>query len=200
MEMNEYLAKYPWLKGYDPYPEDNDPCCILEWLPKGWVEAFGEIMCEDLDRIIKAENLQDEFRIDEAKEKYGQIRLYCHPCTPAIQDVIRTYEAISETACCHCGTVEGVKMTNFGWVEPLCKPCCSKINRAMDSSKFDALPNEELPTVVKWSRFSQSGTERFEMDISETTKRIRERYEERKANGEFDESNDFEGDDDYYGA
>ena len=199
MTTNEYLNKYPWLKAYDPYPEENqEEICSLEWLPRGWVEAFGEFLCEDLDRVIKAENLQDEFRIDDAKEKYGQLRLYCHPCTPAIQDVLRTYEAISEVTCVNCGAVEGVKMTNFGWVEPLCRACCAKIHKNRNLEKFDALTEENLPITVKWHRYSPNGTQHFEMDISETTQKIREHWERRKTIR--NEQNDFEGDENYYGA
>ena len=200
MTNKEWLEKYPWLRGYDPYPEENDSDInSLEWLPEGWVKAFGEEMCEDLDRVIKSENLQDEFRIIEAKEKYGQIRLYCDPCIPAIQDVLRVYEACSEVICVYCGSIENVKFTNFGWCQPCCKSCFEKTSYVRNIEKFNALPTEKLPTVVKWSRCSKNGTEHFEVDISETVEKIRERYNARKASGEF-EVNDFEEDENYYGA
>ena len=199
--MSEYLEKYTWLRGYDPYSEDpNEESCILDWLPQGWVKAFGESLCEDLDRVIKAENLQDEFRIDEAKEKYGMIRIYCHPCTPAIQDVLRAYEAYSEVTCCSCGAIEGVKFVPFGWVSPYCRSCWKKIDGDRNLEKFDALPDEELPNSVKWTRYSINGTQHFEMDISETTQKIRERYAERKANSEFEEDLFEEWENNYYGA
>lgn len=202
MTMNEYLTKYPWLRGYDPYPDETDtePCNILEWLPRGWVEAFGEEMCEDLDKAIKAAGLESEFRIDEAKEKYGMMRLYYYPSTPEIDDIVHAYEQISETVCVHCGAIEGVKFVNVGWCSPYCRRCYGKIHRTTDFAKFDALPDEELPTVVKWSRYSKNGKEHFELDISETTRKIRERYEKRKASGEFEEDVFDEWEDRYNGA
>ena len=202
MTMSEYLKKYPWLKVYDPYSEDESEvdCCVLDWLPHGWVKAFGELLCEDLDRVIKAENLQDEFRIDEAKEKYGQVRIYCHPCTPAIQDVLRAYETYSEVTCCHCGSIEEVKFVPFGWVSPYCRNCWKTIDKGRNLERFDALPNQELPDALKWARYSKNGTEHFEMDISEITQKIRERYAKRKANGEFDNDDFEEWENNYYGA
>lgn len=202
MTMSEYLSKYPWLRGYDPYPEttDEEQYCALEDMPSGWREAFGDLFCEDLDRVIKSEGLENEFRIDQLKEKWGAMRIYCGPCTPAIQDVIRTYETYSESVCIGCGNVEGVKMVTWGWTEPLCRCCIGKIHRVPNFSKFDALPDQELPDVLKWTRYSTDGTQHFEMDISETTRKIRERYAERKANGEFEEDLFEEWEDNYYGA
>lgn len=186
--MSKYLEKYPWLRMNDPYPEENNPdeFDMLDCLPHGWIEAFGEFLCEDLDRVIKAEGLQDEFRIVEAKEKYGEMRIYCDPCTPAIMDVLRIYEACSQTICCHCGSIEGVKFSTLGWSSPYCRSCFQKINGEHNLDKFDQLPNEELPTVIKWGRFSKNCHENFEMDISETVEKIRENYKQRmqKENGE----------------
>lgn len=46
-DYSEYLKRYPWLRGYDPYPDPDEPSsCALGWLPRGWVEAFGEEMCQ----------------------------------------------------------------------------------------------------------------------------------------------------------
>jgi hypothetical protein len=200
MTMNEYLTKYPWLNGYDPYPEDNEnPVCVLEWLPRGWVDAFGEFLCEDLDRAIKSSNVQDEFKIIDAKEKYGAVRIYCQPCTPAIKDVLRVYAAISETVCCNCGAIEGVKFVNFGWVSPYCKRCYGKIHRTTNFTKFNQLRDEKLPTVVKWSKYSQNGTDNFELDISETTQKIQDSWKTRQCC--YDPFCDFEEwEDNYHGA
>jgi hypothetical protein len=201
MMTHEYLKRYPWSRGYDPYPEDkNEESCTLDWIPEGWEKAFGEIMCEEFEKVIKENNLTDDFRIDEMKEKYGSLRIFCHPCTPAINNSVNTFEMISEAVCGCCGSIEGVKLVPWGWVFPYCRRCFGKIHRTTDFSKFDALPDQELPIVVKWTRYSKNGTEHFELDISETTQKIRERYAERKANGEF-ESDDFaEWEDNYYGA
>ena len=178
--MSKYLKKYPWLRMNDPYPEEeeSDDFDMLDCLPQGWIEAFGDLMCEDLDRVIKAENLQD-FRIVEAKEKYGMMRLFCDPYIPAIHDVVRAYGCISECVCMHCGAIHGVKITNFGWVMPLCRSCCQEINGDNSLDKFDALLNEELPTTIKWTSYSKEGHKTFEMDIIETVEKIKEKYKQR---------------------
>ena len=200
--MSEYKKKYPWLKIYDPYPEEgeSDDFDPSMWIPEGWVKTLWEPMCEDLDREIKAANLQDEFRILELKEKYSEMRIFCHPSTPAIDDITRTYEALSSSICQYCGSIEGVKMTNFGWVISCCRNCFQKLNGNHNLDKFDALPTEELQNTLKWIRYSKNGNEHFEIDISETTQKIRERYAQRKANGEFKDNPFDEWEDDYYGA
>lgn len=200
--MSEYEKKYPWLKIYDPYPEEGESDHFEPelWIPEGWVKTLWDTMCEDLDRVIKAANLQDEFRIVELKEKYGSMRMFCNPYTPKINDITRTYEMLSEAVCACCGSIEGVKMVPWSWVSPYCRHCYGKIHKITDFSKFDALPDQELSNTLRWTRYSPNGTEHFEMDISETTQKIREKYAERKANGEFDRDDFEEWEDNYNGA
>jgi hypothetical protein len=185
--MSEYLNQYPWLKGSSQYVgEDNDGFDLLDCLPDGWVKAFGKLLCEDLDREIKRAGLEKEFQLLDMKEKYGTIRIYCSPTTPAIRNIIRTYERISESVCSCCGTIEDVRMVTFGWVSPYCKQCFKNVEHGQHLDKFDKLKIEKLPTVVQWSQFDNNGAnQHFEIDISETVSRIKQCWESRVARDEI---------------
>ena len=102
-KMKEYLRKYPWTRGYDPYPENNEEmCCALFWLPEGWVDSFGEKMCEEIDYELRKTSFYDEAYVIEAKEKYASMRLSIYPTNDEIENIISKYEAISEHICECC--------------------------------------------------------------------------------------------------
>lgn len=189
--MNPLINKYPWLHLKDPYAEpDEEPTTFLDFLPRGWVKTFGAELCEDLDMAIKRAGIESEFKVDEAKEKYGALSLCFGPTSKEVDDVERAYRAISETVCCNCGTIHGVKMITRRWVSPYCRKCYAKTTQTPDYDYFDSLPTEELPTVVKWRQFGNEQTKHFELDISETTKKIRENWEKKNKESQFAEWED----------
>ena len=183
--MKHLIEKYPWLVVKDPYAgPGEEPTTFIDWIPEGWVKAFGEQLCEDLDKAINEAGIASEFQVDEAKEKYGSLSMYFGPTSKEVDAVERAYRAISETVCCRCGEIHGVKMVTRGWVSPYCRKCYGKITRNPDYNYFDNLPEETLPTTIRWSRFSKGGHETFEEDITETTNRIKENYKNRGTNNE----------------
>ena len=185
MTSKEYVEKYSWLKITED-DEDDNVFCAIDYIPCGWREAFGEQFCEDLDNVIKKHGLENEFSIDEIKEKYGQLRVYFHPVNEDLYNVIRTYEAISETVCMFCGEIKDIRFVNWGWMHPSCDKCFKIINNGTNIDRFEALEMEKLPTVVKWTRYGKDGTTNHEMDINNTTLKIIERYDIRVANGDID--------------
>ena len=203
-DYSNYLKKYPWLKGYDPYPESEADLstCALNWIPEGWVDAFGELMCQELDAALRKTDQYDEAYVVEAKEKFGELRMWIHPPNEETDRILMKYEAISAHVCMHCSAVD-VPMLNIGhWLSVYCRHCYDKMNSDGRHKPYDEVVDgdAEMPIVVKWSRFGKNGTEHFEMDIRETVEKIRKRCAERKANGEF-EGDLFEGwEDNYYGA
>lgn len=203
MTMNEYLERYPWTRGYDPYPEDGEELvCALMWLPTGWIKAFGEEMCDEIDAALRKADFYDQAYISEVKEKYGSMRLWIHPSNEEIDRIIMKYETISEAVCMSCGRVDCGILNISGWLSTYCRECYDNINADGRHKPYDEIVNKDakMPDAVKWSRYSTSGTEHFEMDISETTQKIRDKYAQRKANSEFN-NNDFdEWDDRYNGA
>lgn len=180
--MQEFLKKYPWLKGYDPYPETENPVCAFEWLPKGWVIAFGEELCQELDVALRKTELYNEAYVVEAKEKLGQLRLYFHPSNEEIENIIRKYEVISEHICENCGAVDVPMLNLGGWFSPYCRECFDKFNDKGRYKSFEEVSGKisEIPNVVKWRRYTKDGWQDFEMDISEIVEKLR-----KKSNREF---------------
>lgn len=172
------------------------------WIPAGWVRAFGEEMCQEIDIALRKTDFYDQAYVSEAKEKYGSLRMWIHPSNEEIDRILMKYEAISEHVCQCCGCVDAPLMNISGWVSTYCKTCYDEMNSDGRHKPYEELANKDskMPNSVKWSRFSPSGTEHFEIDISETTRKIREKYETRRARGEFN-NNDFdEWEDRYNGA
>lgn len=184
--MNDLMNKYPWIRYDDPYPEPTDePMTFLDWIPKGWTEAFGDILCEEMDAAIKAAGIENEFHVEEAKEKYGALVLFFSPTSKELNDIERRYRAISETVCCNCGEIHDVRMITRGWVSPYCRKCFVKLNPNLDLEYFDSLPEEKLPDTVKWTQYSKdNGRQTYEEDITSTTDKIKEKYNKRGNNNE----------------
>ena len=201
MSDKDLINKYPWLAISDPYDEpDEEPISALTYIPDGWRNAFGAILCQEIDEAIKADGIENEFKIEQAKEKYGSLSIYYGPMGEHIDAVERKFRALSEAICVSCGSIENVKMVPFGWVSPYCRRCFKKIEGLSRMVEFDKLPNEELPYAISWRRFSKNGTEEFSDDISDTTAKIKTRYVIRQAAGEFKDEPFEEWEDNYYGA
>ena len=146
------------------------------------------IFREELDVALRKTEEYNEAYVVEAKEKFGELRMWIHPSNEEIDRILMKYEAISAHVCMHCSAVD-VPMLNIGrWLSVYCQHCYNKINNDGRHKPYDEVidGSAEMPTVIKWGRFSKNGREDFEMDISETVGRIGERYKTRVANGEID--------------
>lgn len=184
MKINEYLKKYPWTREYGPYPEnpDEELACALMWLPEGWLKAFGEEMCYEIDEALKKTDFYDKAYISEAKEKYASMRLSICPSNEEIDRILLKYETISMHVCEKCGAVD-VPVLNIGrWWSVYCQECYEIINADGRHKPYDEVidGDAEMPAKIQWGRFStEHGHENFEMDISETVEKIRENYKKR---------------------
>lgn len=95
----------------------------LDWLPEGWVKTFVPKLKEELFETIGI--FADDFEVMDAKEKYGQLRLYwtwqdrvyteheikrMNILYDYIDAVISKYEDVSKSTCmdCGCETTSGV--------------------------------------------------------------------------------------------
>ena len=92
--------KYPWLiSKYEAWNSEGKPETeeyeLFSDLPEGWLIAFGDMLCEDLDEVIRKDHLT-EFRIDQAKEKFGGMRLYTSGGNKETDDIIDAYSFLSE--------------------------------------------------------------------------------------------------------
>lgn len=133
-EAKEWVAKYPFLrfKNNDCCPWENteeiESCWMFE-LPVGWINAFGEKMCDELLEALG--EYVDDWTILQAKEKFGEMRIYhCwqnnHPGQDErhdlINNIIDKYSNISYKTCVHCGKPADIR-TVGGWIAPYCHDC-----------------------------------------------------------------------------
>lgn len=142
----ELIEKYPFLaiKSYDfdndvyYVPEDYDYSYTwLDDMPEGWKKAFGEDLCAELKEALDEYDYTDKYIVVEVKEKYGGLRWYDGGIPEGCKawDVIRKYERLSETTCCHCG--KPATKISTGWICPWCDDCVEHIgDKVVDIDKW----------------------------------------------------------------
>ena len=173
------LKRYPFLKGVDwkGNPVNGyDYIGLWEDIPNGWTYSFGHLMCDDIMAEFKKLDLDpSEYYIEQAKEKYGQLRIYA-TWPREMDNIVDRYSRISENVCITCGK-PNIPMLNTGWTWPQCKKCYEKLG-------FHAEPYEEIAPKDKsewnisriryWRRFNSDidGWEDHKEDISETVDKV----------------------------
>ena len=178
---------------------------LAEEFPKGWWRAFGLLLCEELRKdLIKCNYLRD-FRFDQIKSKYGQLRAYTGPLPmeSKANDIIDKYTTLSENICELCGKPD-VPMIGKRWIKPECFDCYCK--RQIKHIKYCQKNGIEKPTtdcktiptreeLLEWYNeektydddermadkrcymtYSNGESKYVEIDISETAQKIRENY------------------------
>lgn len=143
--IKEWVEKYPFLKIKDNsvYPwlstdEDNyEDCWIVNDLPKGWVDTFGEQMCNELSAALG--EYANRWIILQVKEKWGSMVIHYHfdidglskeeiskveEIERPVSDIIDKYDDISYHTCVYCGA-PATRKTN-GWILPICDKCFVK--------------------------------------------------------------------------
>lgn len=108
-------------------------CCIgvfhiipsyteLGALDKGWRKAFGIYICKDIKRALLADGGWKRlrmYRIDQIKEKFGELCWYDHGGNEETDNIIAKYTYISRHTCITCG--KSADYVTKGWVEPYCR-------------------------------------------------------------------------------
>lgn len=187
------IPRYDWsgeiIKNYD-YTST-----YLDDIPVGWKIAFGEMMCEEIKQELVRCNYLDEFRIIQAKEKFGGLRIYTNgePVDCKVQQIIDKYSTLSENICVICGKPD-VPITNNGWISPYCKKCFTTPNdwykkefpnevdkwirnHIEDWEEYDKEENNKMAdsyTVISW--YKENGEQKTLYDISETANKIRSKW------------------------
>ena len=187
------IPRYDWsgeiVKDYD-YTST-----YLDDIPVGWKIAFGEMMCEEIKQELIRCNYLNEFRIVQAKEKFGGLRIYTNgePVDCKVQQIIDKYSALSENICVICGKPD-VPITNNGWISPYCKKCFTTPNdwykkefpnevdkwiknHLEDWEEYDKEENNKMAdsyTVISW--FKENGGQKTTYDISKTANKIRAKW------------------------
>ena len=194
------VGKYPFLiPRYDwsgEIIEDYDyTSTYLDDIPVGWKIAFGEMMCEEIKQELVRCNYLDEFRILQAKEKFGGLRIYTNgePIDCKVQQIIDKYSTLSENICVICGKPD-VPITNNGWISPYCKKCFTtptdwykkeypnKVDKWIKNhlEDWEEYNKEEINkmadsyVVISWSK--ENGEQKTTYDISKTANKIRSKW------------------------
>ena len=192
------VSKYPWLArvswntGYPIRDKTYKYISLWDDLPEGWISAFGRMMCDEIQKSLEKEHLENEVYIEQAKEKYGQLRIYMQG-TSETYNIISIYEFISENVCYKCGRPH-VPMLNMSWISPYCKKCYNKImNRNVEKGYIKSFrPYEDCASKDKehWriansitrKRFSTEGDTEVTIDISDRVKAIEDLWNKRHPN------------------
>lgn len=85
------LHRYSFLR----HPKIN--ICMLDLIPIGWVENFGEEMCEELLK------LHTYFRITEIRMENNGLIIETDISDKNLNQVLKKYENLSKTVCMICG-------------------------------------------------------------------------------------------------
>ncbi len=88
----------------------------------GWHNLIIELIGK-IEEIYKKNNVDiSEFKIDEIREKYGQLRFDAVSSISEVYNIISQYENKADTICDQCGE-KGSLCEKNGWLETLCEKC-----------------------------------------------------------------------------
>lgn len=181
------IKKYPWLQlkihwytGHIKHNWQKDwRMTWLDDLPMGWRKAWGDLICEDIHKVLKRTNQVNDYTIVQIKSKYGSLRWYDNgDKTGEVHDIITKYEHISARTCESCGKFPAPVIDN-GWVTCLCEDCFKRIfdrSGLGDYKKF-IVDDSEFDPISRWSSYRKTETGDFEnviveYDTSDIVKRI----------------------------
>lgn len=130
---NHWLCiMYPWLiprnKFTGAIPSNFDYSYTeLDGMPEGWIKAFGEQMCFELNKLLDKANYINDYHILQIKEKFGELTWYDTGVPIEIFDsfqaIIDKYTSISRKTCVKCGNP--ATRISTGWVNPFCDDCAT---------------------------------------------------------------------------
>ena len=125
------IQRYPFLLPRNAWTGEPVEDYDFTWneldcsIPAGWWKRFGVLLCEDLRESLVNANCLYDFRILQAKEKYGELRLYDNGCPEDWFHKLEAWTYISTHTCVKCGKFP-VQVRNDGWISPWCDDCYEK--------------------------------------------------------------------------
>lgn len=91
----------------------------------GWHHLLIELMIK-IEEIHKVYGKDiTEFKVEQIKEKYGQLRIYASSSINEVHHMISEYERKADTICDECGAETGSLHTKDGWLQTLCERCAN---------------------------------------------------------------------------
>ena len=184
--MSKYITQYPWLRLRSLYTgEICTETDAYDDIPEGWQIAFGEMLLQELDTVIKAKGLADTFVFEQVKEKFGRLVMYVNTADQDIHDILNKYSVLSENICINCGKPD-VAMLNMNWISPFCEECYDKMTYRHGVKRSSVEPyntiaseNTTMQDALKYTLYSNEATHDVAIDISETAEKIRKAYASR---------------------
>lgn len=143
----ELTIKYPFLIPRNVFSDEvfenyNYAYTLLNSMPIGWLNTFGEPMCEEIkNELIKINKLND-FRIEDIKEKYGTLRIETNFTTEGLEKIFKKYEELSMLTCIHCG--RPTKYITKDWINYICEECAKK------HTSCEKLTSNDIPSYVTY--------------------------------------------------
>ena len=117
----------PLLSDGQPPKGYNYEFTWLDEVPKGWRELFLE-KCTKLSDILDYDYSENEFRILEIKEKYGELRIYYTGAECVSEEIDELFEEarmVSKYTCIVCGDQYDTSFSEkFG--VPMCASCMER--------------------------------------------------------------------------
>ena len=175
--------RYPWLKPYNVWSGELDPkwkykYLLIEPNTDGWMKLYFYPLMEEIRKRLKKYNYIKEYRIDQYKEKFGEMRLYDggSPKESGINDLINEYTVLSRNICLSCGRPD-VGFTR-GWIYPICKKCYEKTDMHKDQPYEEAINPKytKMEDYHCYTRYSNDIKEKHEDDIRPLANMLRKRW------------------------
>lgn len=109
----------------------------LDAMPKGWRKCFGIQMCKEIKKALLEDGRKTlkQYRIDQIKEKFGDLRWYDTGGNRQTEKVIAKYGYISYRTCIECG--RPAEYVTNGWIEPYCERCIPE-NKKDKALKYES--------------------------------------------------------------
>lgn len=123
-ELNKKMIEaYPFLLPRNRWTDEVQPDYDYdynEWeaIPLGWQIAFGWEFLNQLYGMLEQFNIIDQFRIEQIKEKFGELRFYCSG-NEEVWNLVNDYTARSARTCIECG--KPARYISKGWICPFCE-------------------------------------------------------------------------------
>ena len=140
------IHSFPFLMPHnrwsDKTPENYDYSYNeMNLMPENWARAFGyEMLCE-LVSELKEEEILDQYRIMDIKEKYGTLRWYDNCASEKVLKIVSKYCSMSADVCIYCGGK--TRYETKGWVSFICKKCAREQIKKGWFTKKDLIKKEK---------------------------------------------------------
>ena len=122
---------------------------LLDMMEDGWRKAFGIQMCKEIKKEILATGgikYLLNYRINDIKEKWGELCWYSNTNTEEINRIIEKYCYISKNTCYICG--KSADYITTGYILPYCKNCIPE-----EQKKYAKRMYYDVP-FYGWTKFS----------------------------------------------